>query len=267
MNLASLHFHLLVLFPSPLCFSIILFFLLLMCLPFLPTPFYHSPASSSLFTPSLILSRQNYGAHYPPRPQTNDNNNSEMSSLLSLPLSLFLLLPLSSSLTFSCPSPKVAISHPFPARSTQLEGPGAETRRRGTESRGEKERVREKYGIKQRDPQMSPLHILHLSPPPSPLPAAFLFYLAVFAYSLHPFCGWICCGLSLFDFLLTWVFAGGASRCRLLLWRQSIWALGGKISEELQKYRDSLHLLQQPKLSDSEPISDISKERDSQPEK
>lgn len=118
MNVASLHFHLLVLFPSPLCFSIILFFLLLMCLPFLPTPFYHSPASSSLFTQSLILSRQNYGAHYPPRPQTNDNNNSEMSSLLSLPLSLFLLLPLSSSLTFSCPSPKVAISHPFPARST-----------------------------------------------------------------------------------------------------------------------------------------------------
>lgn len=111
---------------------------------------------------------------------------------------------------------------------------------------------------------MSPLHILHLSPPPSPLPAAFLFYLAVFAYSLHPFCGWICCGLSLFDFLLTWVFAGGASRCRLLLWRQSIWALGGKISEELQKYRDSLHLLQRPKLSDLEPISDISKERDSQ---
>lgn len=62
---------------------------------------------------SLSLSQQNYRIQ---AAQTNDNNNSLKCCCGSCPL--FLLLPLSSSLSFSCPSPKVAISHPFPACST-----------------------------------------------------------------------------------------------------------------------------------------------------
>lgn len=91
----------------------------------------------------------------------------------------------------------------------------------------ERERERQKDMELNRDPQMSPLHILHLSPPPSLSPLLFAFYLPVSTYSLHPFCGWIHCGLSPFSLLLTWVPAGGASHC-LLLRRQSIWACGGK---------------------------------------
>lgn len=73
---------------------------------------------------------------------------------------------------------------------------------------------------------MSPLHILHLSPPPFPVPAAFSFYPPVFTYSFHPFYGRIRRGLSPFALLLTWVSVGGASRWRLLLRRQPIWACG-----------------------------------------
>lgn len=114
--LASPHFHLLVVFLSPLCFSIILLFLLLMCLQ-IPTLFHHSPMSalqfpsfshsivlSLAFLLSFGLSWQNYRIQ---AGQTNDSNNSpkcrRWSSLLShCPLSLslsFLLLPLVSSLS------------------------------------------------------------------------------------------------------------------------------------------------------------------------
>lgn len=82
---------------------------------------------------------------------------------------------------------------------------------------------------------MSALHILHLSPPPSLSTLLFAFYLPVSAYSLHPFCGWIHCGLSPFGPLLTWVSAGGASRW-LLLRRQSIWACGGKVKADETRF-------------------------------
>lgn len=125
---------------------------------------------------------------------------------------------------------------------------------------------------------MSPLHILHLSPPPFPVPAAFSFYPPVFTYSFHPFYGRIRRGLSPFALLLTWVSVGGASRWRLLLRRQPIWACGvggGEREREKRveyeqndrkKLRQPLYLLHQPRLADLKLISDISKQRGSQRE-
>lgn len=113
---------------------------------------------------------------------------------------------------------------------------------------------------------MSPLHILHLSPPPSLSPL--LFFLST--------------SLCLFPPSISWMDP---------LWIISIWSpayLGfcwwcvplapsseavhmdlekknkGGIWAEWQKYRDRLYLLQQPSLSGLEPVSDISKETASQ---
>lgn len=122
---ASLHFHILVLFPSLLCFSIILFFLLLMCLPLLPTLLHHSPMSLlsphlSVILISFFLSLDGTTESRPPKLMTIIILWNVAAGLALSPaaLSLILLLPLSSSLSFSCPSPKVAISHAFPACST-----------------------------------------------------------------------------------------------------------------------------------------------------
>lgn len=96
---ASLHFQILVLFPSLLCFSIILFFLRLMRLHRSPMSL-PSPHLSIILIPSvLFLSRRNYQIQ---ATQTNDNNNSvkcrrRPGPSLLLP-SLPILLPLSSSL-------------------------------------------------------------------------------------------------------------------------------------------------------------------------
>ena len=72
---------------------------------------------------------------------------------------------------------------------------------------------------------MSPLHILHLSPPPS-LSLLCPSHLTVFAPFLHPFLrrG----GSPIWRGLLTWVSVGGASRWRILFRRQPILAWGQK---------------------------------------
>lgn len=88
---ASLHFQILVLFPSLLCFSIILFFPRLMCLPPLRTLLHRSPMSLPsphlsiiLISSVLFLSRRNYQIQ---ATQTNDNNNSAKCRRRSGPLS------------------------------------------------------------------------------------------------------------------------------------------------------------------------------------
>lgn len=70
---------------------------------------------------------------------------------------------------------------------------------------------------------MSPLHILHLLPPPS-LSLLLPFHPTVLAYSLHTFHTWTYRGLSPFGLLLTWVSVSGASCWRILLRWQPIWA-------------------------------------------
>lgn len=70
---------------------------------------------------------------------------------------------------------------------------------------------------------MSLLHILHLLPPPS-LSLLLPFHRTVLAYSLHTLHTWTYWGLSPFGLLLTWVSVSGASRWRILLRWQPIWA-------------------------------------------
>lgn len=101
-NLASLLLHLLVLVPSPLCFSIILFFLLLMCLSLLPFPLFpHSSVILSLFR-SLSPSHDGTAESRPPKLMTIISLRNVAAGLALYPTALapFLLLPLSSSLFF-----------------------------------------------------------------------------------------------------------------------------------------------------------------------
>lgn len=103
-----------------------------------------------------------------------------------------------------------------------------------------------------------------------PSPRCFSFYLSVFAYSLHPFCGWIRRGLSPFGLLLTWVSAGGASRWRILLRRQPIWACGGKTRVEYEqndRNTETASFFRNSQGTELEAMSDISKQRVSQRER
>lgn len=81
-----------------------------------PCLFFPLPSSFRNSHFYLSLSWRNWIQAAP----SNDNNNSLKCRRRSGPLSCcpLSLSPLSSSLSFSCPSPKVAISHPFPACST-----------------------------------------------------------------------------------------------------------------------------------------------------
>lgn len=101
--------------------------------------------------------------------------------------------------------------------------------------------------------------ICRLPPSLPPSPRSLSFYPPVF--SLHPFCGWIRCGLSSFGLLLTWVSAGGASCWRLLLRGQPILACGGgKKGWNISRVEETLRL-QQPRLSELEPITSAKREQ------